>query len=59
MCNASQEYADTVEAIKEGLQDVEAGRVEPFERFDERFRRKHNIPSPTSRSTTDEGSGTT
>ena len=39
-----QEYADTVEAIKEGLQDVEAGRVEPFEEFDERFRKKHNIP---------------
>jgi hypothetical protein len=26
------------------LEDVEAGRVQAIEEFDEEFRRKHNIP---------------
>ncbi len=39
-----QDYADTVEAIREGLVDVKAGRTEPLEHFDRKFREKHNIP---------------
>lgn len=39
-----QECGDTVQAINEGLEDVEAGRVQPLEQFDQEFRKKHNIP---------------
>lgn len=41
----NQEYADTVDAIREGLEDVEAGRVQSFEQFDREFRRQHDIPN--------------
>jgi hypothetical protein len=39
----NREYTDTVDAIREGLEDVEAGRVQPFEQFDREFRRQHDI----------------
>jgi hypothetical protein len=37
-------YAETVEATREGLEDLRAGRVQPLEEFDHEFRAKHNIP---------------
>ena len=40
----NQEYAHTVDAIREGLEDVKAGRVQSFEQFDREFRRQHDIP---------------
>jgi len=39
-----REYAETVEATREGLEDLRAGRVQPLEEFDDEFRTKHNIP---------------
>lgn len=30
-------------AIQQGRADVEAGRVRPFEQFDQEFRKKHGI----------------
>jgi hypothetical protein len=33
-----EEREDTLEAIRQGLADVEAGRVRPFEDFDREFR---------------------
>jgi len=38
------DYADTVRAIQEGLDDVDAGRVQPIEEFEREFRAKHKIP---------------
>ena len=38
------ERADTLRAIRQGLTDVEAGRVHPLEDFDLEFRRKHGLP---------------
>ena len=40
-------YIDQMEAlegIKEGLADVEAGRVTPLEKFEKDFRKRHAIP---------------
>jgi hypothetical protein len=37
----------TVQSIREGLADVEAGRTRPFEEFDREFRLKHGL-SPRS-----------
>jgi hypothetical protein len=37
------ECEETVEAVREGLEDVRAGRVQPLAEFDEEFRSKHNI----------------
>jgi hypothetical protein len=46
--NASDDQREeTVEAIQQGLADVEAGRVRPFEDFDHEFRQKHGL-SPRS-----------
>jgi predicted transcriptional regulator len=33
-----------IEAIREGLADVEAGRTRPIEEFIEEFRQRHQIP---------------
>jgi hypothetical protein len=38
------DYAETVRAIQEGLDDVAAGRVQPLDEFQREFRAKHNIP---------------
>jgi hypothetical protein len=38
------EREDTLLAIRQGLADLEAGRVRPFEDFDREFRRKHGLP---------------
>ncbi|MDZ4781630.1 MAG: type II toxin-antitoxin system ParD family antitoxin [Planctomycetia bacterium] len=33
-----------ITAIREGIEDMEAGRVRPFEEFDAEFRKQHGIP---------------
>jgi len=38
------EFAETVEAIREGLEDVKAGRFMDLDEFDRRMREKHRIP---------------
>lgn len=40
-----QEREKTVEAIRQGLADVDAGRTRPFEDFDREFRAKRGLPS--------------
>lgn len=35
----------TLEAIRDGLADVEAGRTVPLEEFDQSFRQRHGITS--------------
>jgi predicted transcriptional regulator len=37
----------TLQAIRQGLADVEAGRVRPFEDFDHEFRQKRGLPPRT------------
>jgi hypothetical protein len=38
-----EERGETYRAIRAGLDDIEAGRVRPFEEFDREFRRKHGL----------------
>jgi len=46
--NASdEEREETRAAISQGLADVESGRVEPVEEFDQRFRRTHGLSPRT------------
>jgi hypothetical protein len=41
----SEDFADTVEALREAIEDLEAGaQTRPFEEFDRVFRAQHNIP---------------
>jgi hypothetical protein len=35
---------ETLEAVREGLRQVEEGRTIPLEEFDRRLRKKHGIP---------------
>ena len=39
------EREETVQAIRQGLSDVEAGRTRLFEAFDREFRENHGLPS--------------
>src|SRR5262245_49993059 len=39
------ERAETHRAIRQGLADIEAGRVRPFEEFDREFREERGYPS--------------
>lgn len=39
-----QDYQETVEAVREGLEDVKAGRTKPAEQFLDEFARKHGLP---------------
>ena len=39
------ERAETIEAIRQGLEDVKAGRTVSLEQFDKTMRTKHCIPS--------------
>ena len=39
----NREYADTVDAIREGFDDLEATRVQTFEEFDREFRRQQGL----------------
>jgi len=41
----NEEREATVQGIRNGLADVEAGRTRPFEEFDREFRLKHGLPS--------------
>ncbi|SFJ70107.1 hypothetical protein [Planctomicrobium piriforme] len=38
-----REEQETLAAIREGLEDIDAGRTIPLEEFDQNFRRKHGI----------------
>jgi prevent-host-death family protein len=42
--------ADEEEAIRQGLEDVKAGRTRPAREFFEECRRKHGIPRPPKKS---------
>lgn len=39
-----QDYQETVEAVRQGYEDVTAGRTEPAEKFLDEFARKHGLP---------------
>ena len=39
-----QDYAEAVEGIRRGLDDVKAGRTEPAKAFLDSFARKHELP---------------
>lgn len=38
------EREETIQAIRRGFADIEAGRVRPAEDFDREFRQKHGLP---------------
>jgi predicted transcriptional regulator len=40
-----EERQETQQAIRQGLADIEAGRMRPFEDFDREFRKKHGLRS--------------
>jgi Arc/MetJ-type ribon-helix-helix transcriptional regulator len=42
--DALQHRDDDAAAIAAGIADMEAGRCEPFEKFDAEFRKRNNIP---------------
>lgn len=39
-----QDYQEAVEAVRQGLEDVKAGRTKPAEQFLDAFARKHGLP---------------
>ena len=39
-----QDYQDAVEGIRQGYEDVKAGRTKPAEQFLDDFARKHGLP---------------
>jgi hypothetical protein len=41
---AKREYNETVEAIREGLAQMEAGLGKPLEEFDREFRERNGLP---------------
>lgn len=38
-----QDYQEAVEGIRQGLQDVKAGRIRPADQFLDEFARKHGL----------------
>jgi hypothetical protein len=38
------EREDTLQAIRQGLANVESGQTRPFAHFDRDFRQKHGLP---------------
>ena len=38
-----RERQETIEAVREGLADVEAGRTKPFDQFCREFEQRHHI----------------
>ncbi len=38
-----EEREETIQAIRQGFADIEAGRVRPIEDFDREFRQKHGL----------------
>lgn len=39
-----QDYQEAVEAVREGLEDMKAGRTKPAEQFLDEFAQKHGLP---------------
>jgi len=39
-----QDYQEAVEAVRQGLDDVKAGRTKPADQFLDEFARKHGLP---------------
>lgn len=39
-----QDHQETLEAVRQGYEDVKAGRTEPAEKFFDEFARKHGLP---------------
>jgi hypothetical protein len=39
-----EEREETIRAIREGLDEMHAGRGRPFEEFDREFRERHGLP---------------
>ena len=39
-----QDYQEAVQAIREGSEDVKAGRTKPADQFLDEFARKHDLP---------------
>ena len=39
-----QDYQEAVDAVRQGLDDVKAGRTTPAEQFLDEFARKHGLP---------------
>ena len=39
-----QDYQETVQAVRQGYEDVKAGRTEPAEQFLDDFAQKHGLP---------------
>lgn len=43
-----REHEETVEAVREGMADIEAGRFQTLEDFDRGFRAKNGLPPRTA-----------
>jgi len=41
---SDQERDETLAEVLQGLEDLRAGRVRPFEEFDREFRKTHHLP---------------
>jgi wobble nucleotide-excising tRNase len=39
-----QDYQEAVEAVRQGVEDVKAGRTKPADQFLDEFARKHGLP---------------
>lgn len=39
-----QDYQEAVEAVRQGVEDVKAGRAKPADRFLDEFAREHGLP---------------
>lgn len=39
-----QDYQEAVEGVRQGLEDVKAGRIRPADQFLDEFARKHGLP---------------
>jgi predicted transcriptional regulator len=39
-----QDYQEAVEAVRQGVEDVKAGRTKPADRFLDEFAREHGLP---------------
>ena len=39
-----QDYQEAVEGVRQGYEDVKAGRTEPADQFLDEFARKHGLP---------------
>lgn len=39
------EWAETIQGVYQGLDDMRVGRGRPFEEFDREFRERHELPS--------------